>query len=88
MPDEPIRPLVLVRHIEAAAECTAGSQDPENFPISSLLIRECMKAVQRQNDVEFTVCKGKRTYIPLLKGYIFRCSRFAFSCACPIISAE
>ena len=72
MPDEPIRPLVLVHHIEAAAECYAGSQDPENFPISSLLIRECMKAVQRQNDVEFTVCKGKRTYIPLLKGYIFQ----------------
>ena len=72
MPDKPIRPLVLVRHIEAAAECPAGSQDPETFPISGFLIRECVKAVQRQNDVEFTVCKGKRTYIPLLKGYILQ----------------
>ena len=45
-PDKPIRPLLLALHIEAATECPAGSQDPENLPISCLLFRESVKAVQ------------------------------------------
>ncbi len=72
MPDKPIRPLVLAPHIKAAAECPAGSQNPENLPISRLLVRKSMKAVQRQNDVECVVCIGKRPHIALPEGYIFQ----------------
>ena len=55
VPDKPIRPLVLALHIEASAECSAGSQDPENLPISGLLVRKSVKAVQRHDNVECTV---------------------------------
>ena len=72
MPDKPIRPLVLALHIEASAECSAGSQDPENLPISGFLVRKSMKAVQRQNDVKGVGCIGKRTHIDLPEGYIFQ----------------
>ena len=72
MPDKPIRPLVLALHIKAAAECPAGSQDPENLPISGFLVRKSMKAVQRQNDVESIVFIGKRPHISLPEGYIFQ----------------
>ena len=72
MPDKPIRPLVLTPHIKAAAECSAGSQDPENLPISGFLVRKSMKAVQRQNDVESIVFIGKRPHITLPEGYIFQ----------------
>jgi len=72
MPDKPIRPLVLILHIKAAAECSAGSQDPENLPISGFLVRKSMKAVQRQNDVESIVFIGKRPHIALPEGYIFQ----------------
>ena len=36
MPDKPIRPLVRAHHIKAAAEGSAGSQDPENLPIGDV----------------------------------------------------
>ena len=59
-------------------------------PISGLLVRESVKAVQRQ-----TRCRNVPSCIrralphpPCRKVTFFRCSRFAFSCACPIISAE
>ncbi len=72
MPDKPIRPPMLALHIKAAAECPAGSQNPENLPISGFLVRKSMKAVQRQNDVESIVCIGKRPHIALPEGYIFQ----------------
>ena len=74
--DEPIRPLLLARHIEAAAEGAAGSQDPEHLPVSRFFIRERMKAIQRQNDVKRAVRKGQFPYIPLLKGHIFQVQAF------------
>ena len=78
LPDKPIRPLVLALHIKAAAECPAGSQDPENLPISCLLVRESVKAVQRQNNVKRAVCIGKRTHIALLKGYVVQIQSVRF----------
>ena len=44
---EPVRPLVLALHIKAAAERPAGSQDPENLPISGLLVRKSVKEIGR-----------------------------------------
>ena len=72
VPDEPIRPLVLAHHIKAAAECSAGSQDPKNLPIGGFLVWKSMKAVQRQNDVEGVVCIGECSHISLPEGYIFQ----------------
>ena len=72
MPDEPVRPLLLALYIKAAAEDPAGSQDPKDLPVSGLLIRERVKAVQRQNDVKRAVRKGQRAHIPLPEGHIFQ----------------
>ena len=72
VPDEPIRPLVLAHHIKTAAECPAGFQDPENLPVSGLLVRESVKAVQRQNDVKGIVLIGKRPHIALPEGHVFQ----------------
>ena len=63
---------MLSRHIKAAAECSAGSQNPKDFPISGILIRESVKAVQRQNDVKGAVHIGKSAHISLPEGYIFQ----------------
>ena len=63
---------MLALHIKAAAECPAGSQDPKNLPISGLLVRKSVKAVQRQNDVEGVVCIGECSHISLPEGYIFQ----------------
>ena len=46
VPDEPVRPLLLPLYIKAAAEGPTGLQDPEHLPVSSLFIRERVKAVQ------------------------------------------
>ena len=72
MPDKPIRPLVLAHHIKAAAECPAGSQNPEYLPIGGPFVRESVKAVQRQNDVKGVVCIGECSHISLPEGYIFQ----------------
>lgn len=88
MPNKPVRPLLLALHIEAASESPAGPQDPERLPVSGLFIWERVKAVQRQNNIKDAVRIRKCPHICLPEGHIFRCRRSAFSCACPIISAE
>ena len=50
--------------VPADAVGPAGSQDPENLPISSLLIRERVKAVQRQNNIKRAVRIRKCARIP------------------------
>ena len=70
MPNKPVRPLLLALYIKAAAEGPTGLQDPEKLPISGLLVRESVKAVQRQNDVKGIVCIGKCPHIALPEGHI------------------
>lgn len=70
MPNKPVRPLLLALYIKAAAEGPAGLQDPEKLPVSALLVRESVKAVQRQNNVKDAVRIRKCPHIALPEGHI------------------
>lgn len=63
---------MLILYIKAAAECSAGFQHPKRFSVGCLFVRESVKAVQGQNDVEGIVCIGECSHIALLKGYVIQ----------------
>ena len=57
MRDEPVRPPVAALHVEAAAEGSAGFQDAAGFAVSGFLVREGVKAVEGQHEIEALVLK-------------------------------
>ena len=89
VPDKPVRPLLLAPSHRSSRRKSGRASAPEHLPISGLFVRERVKAVQRQNNVKCTVrIRSAHLHPPCRKVTFFRCRRSAFSCACPIISAE
>ena len=70
MPDEPVCPLMTAPHIEAAAEGSARFQHAVGFTVSGLLVREGVKAVEGQHDIEAFILKRQSADIALLEGDI------------------
>ena len=68
--DQPVGSSAFSGDIETAAEGSAGLQHPENLPIGSLLVREGVKAVEGQDNIECAVLVGKRPYVALPEGNV------------------
>ncbi len=88
MADEPVGAPAAALHVEAAAESAAGLQYAEGLAVRGLLVRKGVEAVQREDDVEGCVLKGKRTDVPLPEGDVPDPGSFCFFCADRIMSAE
>ena len=65
MPDEPVRPFTAAPDVNAAAKSPARFQHPEGFTVSGLLIREGVKAVEGQHDIEAFILKGQSADVTL-----------------------
>ena len=70
MLDEPVRPPVAALHVEAAAEGSAGFQNAAGFAVSGLLVREGVKAIHGQHDIEAFILKRQRADVALHEGDI------------------
>ena len=58
MPDKPVCPLTAALHTETAAKGPSRLQHSAGLPVSGFLIREGVKTVERQNDIEAFILKG------------------------------
>ena len=79
MTDKPVCPLIAALHIETAAKGPSRLQHPAGLPLSGFLIRESVKAVEGQHDIEALVFKRKCADVPGRKAIFFNPKAFAFS---------
>ncbi len=85
---KPVRSFELVSDVKSAAEDPAGLQRTTCFAEDCILVRECVKAVERQNDIKAPVRKGSTPTSPRTKDTRDMFIAFARFSARAIISAE
>ena len=76
MLDEPVRPPVAALHVEAAAEGSAGFQNAAGFAVSGFLVREGVKSVHGQHEIEAFILKRQRADVALQESDVCQPQRF------------